>query len=225
MLDQSKLRPPEIARRHGNLFRIFSEEAKRSNYREPERFQGSITPTYRVLDSLNIPIDHIHFSFIKYYCSAFVASATMVRSSIICSLPRCSSSSWQNSNCSQANSCYEYRAVSGGSVCAPESSCTRLDPCDGQGRCASNVTVCIVNSCCPQPVCFPVALIDICSLNGYSMTGELHHLRDHIAICIFVRYYFNHHDSRHNDQHTLSYIWLYYHDSRHAGDNNDDHPW
>ena len=149
---------------------------KRLHNRRPEKFEGSITSHYKVLHSLNIPMNCIHFSSVKYYSLVVVATATIARSSTVCSVPRCVGSSEQNSNCSLASSCYEYRALSGGSVCAPESSCERFDPCDGQGRCASNVTVCIVNSCCPQPVCFPLVFIDACSQNGYNMTSEFHHL-------------------------------------------------
>lgn len=46
------------------------------------------------------------------------------------------------------------------------SSCELLDSCDHNGHCTSNISICIVNCCCTQPVCLPLILIDLCSSYG-----------------------------------------------------------
>lgn len=59
--------------------------------------------------------------------------------------------------------CYDFQTKNGTSFCAPASSCELLDPCDKNGYCTSNTSICIVNSCCTQPVCLPLVMVDLCA--------------------------------------------------------------
>ncbi len=64
-------------------------------------------------------------------------------------------------NCtSNEGVCFDFQTNNGTNFCA---SCELLDSCDHNGHCTSNISICIVNSCCTQPVCLPLILIDLCS--------------------------------------------------------------
>ena len=83
-----------------------------------------------------------------------------------CSLKTCNISS--NSNISSCRSpltpCFDYRTSNYKSYCAPGILCSLLEPCDNITQsCASNTSVCIINSCCSiQTVCLPLPLTSLC---------------------------------------------------------------
>ncbi|CAF1535531.1 unnamed protein product, partial [Rotaria sp. Silwood1] len=84
-----------------------------------------------------------------------------------CSLPQCDASLNDNNKCrSSSTPCFEYIAVNTTSYCAPGALCSILKPCDNATySCASNTSVCIVNSCCsPQTVCLPLSWTSFCKL-------------------------------------------------------------
>ncbi len=80
-----------------------------------------------------------------------------------CSLSQCTNN---NNSCLSSNAhCFGYRSINNQSYCAPGSLCSILEPCDNiTGQCATNTSVCIVNSCClPKTKCLPLSLINLCS--------------------------------------------------------------
>ncbi|CAF1477256.1 unnamed protein product [Rotaria sp. Silwood1] len=84
-----------------------------------------------------------------------------------CSLQQCNTSSNDNNNCrSSSTPCYNYYTLNNVSYCAPGILCSILEPCDNiTYNCASNTSVCVVNSCCsPQAVCLPLSSMNFCKL-------------------------------------------------------------
>ncbi|CAF1639340.1 unnamed protein product, partial [Didymodactylos carnosus] len=69
-----------------------------------------------------------------------------------------------NSTCSSSKICYQYQLPNGTAVCGPNITCSLFDLCTTQNKCTTtNNTLCIVNSCCNQPVCMPLSLISLCT--------------------------------------------------------------
>jgi hypothetical protein len=86
-----------------------------------------------------------------------------------CSLQQCYESSSDNNSCLLSlTPCYDYRTFNNISYCASGILCSILEPCDNMtNTCASNTSVCIVNSCCSsQPVCLPVSWTNLCILGN-----------------------------------------------------------
>lgn len=84
----------------------------------------------------------------------------MLRSSSQCSVPLCASANNTNTSCagSQQN-CYAYTvALSNQTFCAPAASCSLFEACTEELVCSSNVSICLSNTCCPQPICVPISL-------------------------------------------------------------------
>jgi hypothetical protein len=101
----------------------------------------------------------VGFTFLSSSHSAWQPSSN-------CFLPLCSVNAINNNSCrSSSTTCFEYRTVSNVSYCAPGALCSLLVPCNNiTGECASNTSVCIINSCCAQQaVCLPFSLIGLCS--------------------------------------------------------------
>ncbi|CAF4102004.1 unnamed protein product, partial [Rotaria sp. Silwood2] len=98
----------------------------------------------------------------NYYCNENKATVQFTLSSsphtawqpiLNCSLQQCHVSSNNNDSCrSSSTPCFDYRTVNNGRYCAPGIICSILKPCDNANyTCASNISICIVNSCCsPQ---------------------------------------------------------------------------
>ena len=85
-----------------------------------------------------------------------------------CLLSRCNVSSSNNSTClASLTPCFDYRSWNNTSYCAPAIDCSILTPCDNiTNQCASNTSVCVVNSCCsPQAICLPLFATEICTAN------------------------------------------------------------
>ncbi len=105
--------------------------------------------------------------------SDFIAISAIptLRSSSKCSVNPCTNSSLLNC-VSIERVCFDFQTNNGTSFCAPASSCELLDPCDDNGYCTSNTSVCIFNSCCTQPVCLPLILVNLCSPNSVTQDSE-----------------------------------------------------
>lgn len=84
-----------------------------------------------------------------------------------CALQSCSGSSTSNNHsCYRPlTRCFTYRTAINIPYCAPGFLCSLLDPCDNRtGTCASNTSVCIIDSCCNPPErCLPLASANLCS--------------------------------------------------------------
>ncbi|CAF1415661.1 unnamed protein product [Adineta ricciae] len=92
-----------------------------------------------------------------------------------CSLQQCITTSANNQTCSLSPTpCFNYRTTNNISYCAPAIDCPVLQPCNNVTySCASNDSVCIVNSCCsPIAVCLPLLTTNFCP-RGWSMTGSM----------------------------------------------------
>lgn len=90
-----------------------------------------------------------------------VSAIPTLRSSTKCSVERCEDYSLVDCS-SNETGCFHFQTITGTNICAPTSSCEFLDLCNHDGSCISNRAVCIVNSCCVQPVCLPLVLVDLC---------------------------------------------------------------
>ena len=92
-----------------------------------------------------------------------------------CSLQQCSGSSNNNSCRSSLTPCFDYRTLNNTSYCAPAIQCSILEPCDNiTNTCASNTSVCIVNSCCSsQPICLPLSWTNFCILGNHTIYTQL----------------------------------------------------
>jgi len=66
--------------------------------------------------------------------------------------------------------CFSFETINGTNVCAPASSCDLVEPCDQNGECLSKTSICIVNSCCPQPICMPLLLTELCTSESSTTT-------------------------------------------------------
>lgn len=103
---------------------------------------------------------NFHFTF-------SISSHSAWQPSNSCSLSSCIfRSSNSSGNCLQSSTpCYDYRTAHNASYCAPGALCSLLEPCNSiTGQCASNESVCVVNSCCiPQSVCLPLSWNNLCS--------------------------------------------------------------
>ena len=86
------------------------------------------------------------------------------RSSATCVATPCPSVSAVN-GCVGAINCYAFNTSVGRTVCAPAPPCSFFDLCAATGgECPSTNYVCVVNSCCPLPICLPSTLIAMCSV-------------------------------------------------------------
>jgi hypothetical protein len=86
-----------------------------------------------------------------------------------CSVPQCNISASNDNSCrSSSTPCFNYLTFNGVNLCAPAVLCSILEPCDNNTyTCASNTSVCVVNSCCsPQAVCLPLTSATFCSSGG-----------------------------------------------------------
>ena len=95
-----------------------------------------------------------------------------------CFVSTCNASASTNSSCrSSLTSCFDYRTLNNTSYCAPGVDCSILTPCDNvTNQCASNTSVCVVNSCCsPRAVCLPLVFTTFCTQNSVmlNITGKL----------------------------------------------------
>ncbi|UJR07110.1 hypothetical protein I4U23_011398 [Adineta vaga] len=83
-----------------------------------------------------------------------------------CSLQQCNGTSLDNQTCSLSPTpCFNYQTVNNSlSYCAPAIQCSILELCDNVTySCASNNSICIVNSCCsPSAVCLPLSVTNYC---------------------------------------------------------------
>lgn len=69
-----------------------------------------------------------------------------------------------NSSCRLSTTpCFDYRTQNNTAYCAPASLCQFMPPCDNTTQqCTSNNSVCVVNTCCGQPVCLPLWWTSFC---------------------------------------------------------------
>ncbi|UJR17210.1 hypothetical protein I4U23_004105 [Adineta vaga] len=111
------------------------------------------------------------FLTVFYLCllPIFTKSLTIISSSN-CKVDQCTLNN-PNGNCSAANTCYRFETSKNKTVCAPQANCSLFDVCTAAKTCASNNSVCVINSCCAAPICMPIALTSVCSstnANGIS---------------------------------------------------------
>lgn len=123
------------------------------------------------------------------FCSPFsTLLGQSLQSQAVCSAALCSSFfSWpQNSGygCPAVPRCYKMRTSANKAICVPEGACQLFDRCSNTNTCASNLTTCIVDSCCPSPVCVPMAMINLCSQT--LPTGMLNRIHFHFQLIIFL---------------------------------------
>ncbi|CAF1432721.1 unnamed protein product [Adineta ricciae] len=100
------------------------------------------------------------------------ASHSASNSTSSCSLQQCITTSANNQTCSLSPTpCFNYRTANNISYCAPAIDCPVLQPCNNVTySCASNDSVCIVNSCCsPTAVCLPLLTTNFCPRGKRSM--------------------------------------------------------
>lgn len=72
--------------------------------------------------------------------------------------------------------CYAFEVSSTYQLfCAPSLSCTSLDPCINNVRCASNSSICLISTCCARPLCMPrvLAVVD-CSESQFECLPNEH---------------------------------------------------
>ncbi|CAF3023835.1 unnamed protein product [Rotaria sp. Silwood2] len=124
----------------------------------------------------------------NYYCyenndsvqfTLSLSSHSAWQPTLNCSLQQCNTSFNDNSICrSSTTPCFDYRTLNYTSYCAPGILCSILEPCNNTNyNCASNTSVCIVNSCCsPQTVCLPLSWLNFCKL-GWINTGNMNDAR------------------------------------------------
>ncbi|CAF1368622.1 unnamed protein product [Rotaria sp. Silwood1] len=100
----------------------------------------------------------------------------MVQYQATCSVPLCTNSfTWpvsSGSGCSSIPTCYKLRTSTNGTICVPQGTCRLFDACINGTRCASNLTTCVVNSCCPVPICMPLALANLCDQSTSTGIGS-----------------------------------------------------
>ncbi|CAF3694379.1 unnamed protein product [Adineta steineri] len=97
------------------------------------------------------------------------------RYSSSCSVPLCtpSNENSRNRDCSPDSVCYRFLTNLDQSFCAPRIDCSMFEPCMGDdNHCSSNLSVCIVNSCCPTSICMPFALNHSCTDDQSMDTGS-----------------------------------------------------
>ncbi len=105
------------------------------------------------------------------HCS-FVGDTIKYASS--CSVDLCilnntsNNSSTNNSSgsitCPNIPLCYNFYTSLNTSICAPQVVCSLFDPCTTAKKCATNTSVCVINTCCSAPVCIPLALTSSCTM-------------------------------------------------------------
>jgi hypothetical protein len=91
-------------------------------------------------------------------------------SSSNCSLQQCLLTSTNNNNCQWSPTpCFDYRTFNNSRYCSPAIQCSILEECNNITlTCASNTSVCIVNSCCsPRTICLPLSSTNFCPLGNY----------------------------------------------------------
>ncbi len=106
-----------------------------------------------------------------------------------CSVQECNVSSSDNDSCrSSSTPCYDYRSFSNISFCAPGILCSILETCDNiTYTCASNTSLCIVNSCCsPQAVCLPVLSTTFCKGGTDALQSNLLVLRNKLKYSVSI---------------------------------------
>jgi len=132
-----------------------------------EQFLGQTTqaPNY----SCNQNNDIIEFTLSASSHSAWQPTSN-------CSLQQCYLSSSNNNSCqSSATPCFDYRTLNNSRYCAPGILCSILELCDNiTYTCASNTSICIVNSCCsPQAICLPLSLTNFCILGNGTLYTQI----------------------------------------------------
>lgn len=94
----------------------------------------------------------------------------MVKYSSSCSVSICGASSGASSGgCSGSTPCFNFQSTNE-TLCAPQVQCSLFDVCISGTRCATNTSICIINSCCPQPICMPRALGSACTASNSNFT-------------------------------------------------------
>ncbi|CAF3692936.1 unnamed protein product [Adineta steineri] len=97
-----------------------------------------------------------------------------------CSVPQCNVfSNDKNIYISSSTPYFDYRTLNDSSYCAPNIPCSILEPCNNVTyECASNTSVCIINSCCsPQAVCLLLSLTELYK-SGWSNGSSIDTARD-----------------------------------------------
>jgi hypothetical protein len=145
----------------GLLFHIINSVTKN------EQFLGQTTeiPNY----TCNEGDDTVKFT-------QFSSSHSASQPASNCSLQQCHVSSSNSNSCrSSSTPCFDYRTLTNSSYCAPGILCSILELCDNTTyTCASNTSVCIVNSCCsPQAVCLPLQFTNFCILGNDTLYSNL----------------------------------------------------
>ncbi|CAF4554213.1 unnamed protein product [Rotaria socialis] len=109
---------------------------------------------------LNVTLIIHNFPITKYPHLADSSSATTFISTVSVPLvAQCRAATCSNfTACSSSNpNCFCYSVATGGGICGVSMSCAGLLPCNNSTlTCNNSQSVCIVNTCCIKPVCFPL---------------------------------------------------------------------
>ena len=63
-------------------------------------------------------------------------------------------------SCAPGTDCACYETNTGGTVCGAEFGCLEYPDCT---NCPSSTSVCVINTCCDNPLCIPIALNANCT--------------------------------------------------------------
>ncbi|CAF3497383.1 unnamed protein product [Rotaria socialis] len=101
---------------------------------------------------------------------ANIKGQSTVKFSSSCTVPICGVSNGGTSgSCSGSAPCFNFQSANE-TLCAPQVQCSLFDLCISGTRCATNTSICILNSCCSQPICMPRALASACVASNASAT-------------------------------------------------------
>ncbi|CAF0945555.1 unnamed protein product [Adineta ricciae] len=89
-----------------------------------------------------------------------------------CYAQSCSS---YTSGCSTNTNCVCFQLANGTGMCAAQTSTSSFRGCNSNLTCADNSTVCVINSCFGQPLCYPLLYADysVCPRGGGQGNGGL----------------------------------------------------
>ncbi|CAF2073205.1 unnamed protein product [Rotaria magnacalcarata] len=83
-----------------------------------------------------------------------------VKDSTRCSMPQCQV---VQSARTLSIACYRFQSANKTSVCAPRVDCSDYPSCTHNMACPAQRAMCVIDSCCPSPVCIPMSILRMCS--------------------------------------------------------------
>jgi hypothetical protein len=128
-----------------------------SLFNKKKQFLGQTTPT------TNYSRNEVSFN-VQFTLSE--SSHSALKSTFNFSSAQCDVFLPNNSACrSSSTPCFDYRTINNTRYCASGMLCSIMESCDNATyNCASDTSVCIINSCCsPQAICLPLSFTRFCS--------------------------------------------------------------